>query len=748
MNKDVGLNAFQRERARKQHRKAAGPILAKALGFHQAGIAADAQALCELVLKDLPDHFDALHLLGLSKMAAGQLAEAEMILQRALAADPRSADAFCNLGVVQFERGQFDKARSSYEKAIALRPNSPVALNNLGNTLIRLDRPDSAVHSYERSISLKPDYADAIYNRGNALLLLGRFKEAIQSFERAIALRPSNALAYNGRGLACLELKQLEDALMNFDGALRIKPDFPQALSNRGRVLAEIGQLDASLDSYARALAIGPALEAALLGQARVFLMIRRLSDAFANCRRALSVDPGSVEALTLLGQCLAQQGNIEEAISHFDRALAIKPDCESAITKKIFALDFDSRSGFAEHQKVRKQWWHHIGSKVAATPLKRGNVLDPDRRLAIGYVSSDFRDHSAALAFMPILRNHDRTSFEVACYSCSGLKDAVTDECRLISDRWIDASRMSDDELAEQIRSDGIDILVDLSGHSAGHRLGVFARKPVPVQVTAWGHGTGTGIPQIDYLFSDPFLIPSGFRHLFAEKIYDLPCAITIDRPSFAEPSLNPPCIARGHITYGVFNRIDKISADAVRVWCQILQAVPQSKLLIKHAAVDDIALRHLLAERFFAYGVRPDRIQYQGATSRAEHLAAYGGVDICLDPFPQNGGVSTWEALYLGVPVVAKFGGSCAGRAAGAILSSVGLNEWVADSDQQYAAIATKYASRPQYLKTLRTELPGKILNSAAGNTETYTRAVEAAYRAFWKEYCISNPGSATAR
>jgi predicted O-linked N-acetylglucosamine transferase (SPINDLY family) len=661
MNKAEGLNAFQRERARKQHRKAAGPILARALGFHQAGNTAETQALCEMVLKDLPEHFDALHLLGLSKSAAGQLEEAEAILQRALSADPRSAEAYCNLGVVQFDRGLFDKARSSYEKSVALRPNSPVALNNLGNALIHLDLPESAVQSFDRALSFRPDYADAIYNRGNAHLLLRRYKEALTSFEQSIRLRPVYALAYNGRGLAQLELKLVEDALASFEAALRIKPDFPQALCNRGRALAEMGRYDAALECYAKALAINPVLEdfgragpsgasprhhaarTALLGQAQIFLLVRRLSDALANCRRALEVDPQSIEALTLLGQCFGQQGNIEAAVSHFDRALAIKPDFESAITKKIFALDFDPGSGFAEHQKARGEWWHNIGAKVAGRLGPYGNVRDPERRLVVGYVSSDFRDHSAALAFVPILRHHDKASVEVVCYSCSGLKDTMTEECRRVSDRWVDASRLSDDELAERIRSDAVDILVDLSGHSAGNRLGVFARKPAPVQVTAWGHSTGTGVPRIDYLFSDPVATPAAVRHLFAEKIYDLPCLITIDPPSFANPSPNPPCLAKGHVT------------------------------------------------------------------------------------------------------VVAKLGGSSAGRVAGAIISSIGLQEWVVDSDEQYTALAVKYASMPQCLKTLPSELPAKILATAAGNTETYTRSVEAAYRSIWKDYCTSGPAGA---
>jgi predicted O-linked N-acetylglucosamine transferase (SPINDLY family) len=307
------------------------------------------------------------------------------------------------------------------------------------------------------------------------------------------------------------------------------------------------------------------------------------------------------------------------------------------------------------------------------------------------------------------------------------------------VADKWVDAWRMTDDQLAEQIISDRIDILVDMSGFTSGNRLRVFARKPAPIQVTAWGHATGNGMPEIDYLFSDPVSTPANVRHLFAEKVYDLPCLITIDAPpASVKPALRPPCLANGYVTFGVFNRVDKISADAVRVWSQILKAVPQSKLTIKHGGLDDGALRQLLVEHFAAYGVTSDRIQCLGSTARLAHLAAYDGVDICLDPFPMNGGVSTWEALQAGVPVLAKLGNSNASRAAGAILSSVGLHEWVTDSEANYAALAIKYASQPEYLSKLRAELSARVLSSQSGNTKNYTRAVEAAYRAIWREYC----------
>lgn len=656
---------------------------------------------------------------------------------------PFAISVLCKL-----ERRQFDKARSSYQKAIALRPNSPVALNNLGNALFHLKLFDPALENYDRAIALKPDYIDAIYNRGNVLLSTARFDEALQTFDRVIRLKPLYAPAHNGRALVYIAQNRFEEALASADEALRLKPDFAQALSNRGRALSELGHPPAvTLDHYQRALAIDSHLERALLGQARQLAVLGRLSDAFDSCRKAVSNDPQSHEALTILGHCLAGQGKTEEAIETFDQALAIVPDHEEAIIMRIFTLDFDRRASFPEHQEARKEWWRQIGSKIAKVPeSERKNVLDPDRKLVIGYVSADFKNHSAALIFGPVLRNHDKERFEVVCYSVTSMRDALTDQFQSVADKWVEVWRLTDDQFAEQVVSDRIDILVDLSGFTAGNRLRVFARKPAPIQVTAWGHATGNGMPEIDYLFSDPVSTPAEVRHLFAEKVYDLPCLITIDPPpSSVKRALQPPCLANGYVTFGVFNRVSKISDDSIRVWNQILQALPQSKLLLKDGTLSDLRIRQLLLDRFSAQGLPPERIQCLGATTRGVHLAAYEGVDICLDPFPQNGGVSTWEALQLGVPVLAKLGNGNASRAAGAILSSIGMHEWVADSEAQYIELALKYASQPEYLSALRSELPARILASEAGNVPRYTRAAEAAYRAIWKEYCASRARNA---
>jgi predicted O-linked N-acetylglucosamine transferase (SPINDLY family) len=302
----------------------------------------------------------------------------------------------------------------------------------------------------------------------------------------------------------------------------------------------------------------------------------------------------------------------------------------------------------------------------------------------------------------------------------------------------------MSDDELATTIRADSIDILIDLSGHTAGNRLGVFARKPAPVQLSAWGNATGTGSPTQDYVFADPIAVPPGVRHFFVEQVHDLPVFMSMEPPPAHLRTAEPPCLVRGYVTFGVFNRINKISPQAIKTWCDILHGTPNSKLVIKNPALDDALLRQNLVAQFSAHQISADRIECVGSTSRGDHLAAYGHVDICLDPFPQNGGISTWEALHMGVPVVAKLGNTYASRISCSIQSSIGLSEWMRHDESGYIDFALELASRPEYLKSMRHELPARIEASVAGNPVAYTKAVEGAYRELWGRYCNSSPST----
>jgi predicted O-linked N-acetylglucosamine transferase (SPINDLY family) len=461
-------------------------------------------------------------------------------------------------------------------------------------------------------------------------------------------------------------------------------------------------------------------------------------------CNKVLEQNPTSEIGLTLLGACLGRLGEIAAAIQHFDRALEIKSDCEEAIGNKIFYLDFLPEADFAVKQAALRYWWDAIGSKFPRRKLANRS-LDPQKRIIVGYVSADFRNHSAAFGFLPVLRSHDKANFQINCYSSSPARDSLTAVFESAADVWVDAMALSDDELADRIQADGVDILVDLSGYTTGNRMGLFARKPAPIQVTAWGSGTGTGLQTMDYFFADPVTIPQDVRHLFAERVYDLPALITLDPITDIQPSALP-MLRNGFVTFGVFNRIDKISDDPLAVWSKLLRAVTGSKIMVKHHALDDAFLRDSLVGRFVAQGIPQDSVICIGSTERRDHLKAFENVDISLDPFPQNGGVSTWESLYMGAPVVAKLGRGASSRAAGAILKAIGLDDWVADDEDGYIAIAQKYASMPSHLEKLRAGLPARIASSPAGNIAVYTQKAEAGYRQFWRDYCAKESSRST--
>jgi predicted O-linked N-acetylglucosamine transferase (SPINDLY family) len=534
-------------------------------------------------------------------------------------------------------------------------------------------------------------------------------------------------------------MRRFDEALASCERALALRPGYADALSNRGNALIELGRFDEAMASYDAALSLKPGLAAAWVGRGNVFLNLNRYGEAFAAFQKALAINPDSLKALAQLAHYYERHGRMAEAIACYDRVLAVKPDFPEVISNKIFALDLVPQAGFAEHQDARREWWGKVGTKIAArSPPRHANDRDPARRIVLGYVSADFRRHSAATIFWPVLAHHDKTRFEVICYSCSTIRDDVTQDFQRVADRWIDAVQLSDEELAERVRVDKVDILIDLSGHSGGNRLGVFARKPAPVQVTAWGHGTGTGLPTIDYLFSDPVTIPEETRPLYAEKIYDLPCVIMSALPPIELPRGEPPVLTNGFITFGVFNRITKISDDALGVWARVMHEVPDAKLVMKDGAYDEPALRDLLRRRFAAHGIAAERIDFLGSSPREQHLAAFGTTDIALDPFPQNGGVSTWEALHMGVPVIAKLGHSAPSRLSGAILASIGMEDWIGQTADDYVALAVKFAGMPELLERLRRELPGQIAAAPSGNATLYTRAVERAYRTMWENDC----------
>ena len=677
-----------------------------------------------------------MHLLGVSLVTSSRFVEATGFLTQAVALEPNSADAQSNLGWALVNCERYEEARAALERSLALRPNAPVTWRNLAIALLRLKQGEAALDAATRALQLKPDDVDSWCNRSVAELMLRRWDAAAASAERALSFNPAHFEALVNKGLAHLELHHFELAEATFNTARAVRPSNAELLAHRGRLFMLSGRNAEAEAEFDAAVALDPGLQVGWQGKAQIAMLNGNIAQAMAACKRVLDQNPTAQVALTLLGACQGRLGDIEGANARFDQALAVQPDYDEAITKKIFYLDFLSGADFAVQQAARYYWWVAVGSKFPRRKLA-ARALDPERRIVVGYVSADFRTHSAAFAFLPVLRGHDKTQVQVNCYSSSPRHDDLTATFQSIADVWVEAANLSDDELADRIQADGVDILVDLSGYTTGTRMPVFARKPAPIQVTAWGSGTGTGLATMDYFFADPVTVPANVRPLFAERVHDLPSVITID-PLLDIPPSPPPMLQNGHVTFGVYNRIDKISDEAIALWARLLGEVPDAKLVVKHLALNDPLVRDGLLGRFVTQGVKESRILCLGASARSEHLRSFDRIDIALDPFPQNGGISTFEALYMGVPVVAKLGAGAASRAAGGILTAAGLSDWVADDDDGYIRIAKTFAAQPELLAQLRTELPGKVARSPAGDVAHYTRCVEAGYRQFWRDYC----------
>lgn len=710
-------------------------LFARAMAYHRAGQLARAKAGYKEVLKKRSNHFDTLHMLARCEYQSGDPVAAERFLKLAVLSNPQSTAARCDLGVLLASLQRQDEALACFDKLIAMKADFGEAYFQRGNVLLALRRFPEAVTSFDQAIAIDPSHVNALFNKGLALHEQGKLADAIAGYDAALRVSPANVPALINRGAAFKDLRQADKSIADFDAALAIRPDETAAWLNRGEALLVLERYGEALSSYDRALSLNSQIAMGWLGRANILMVTGNVADAQLSCQRALAIERTSVKARTQLGQCYALQGDADTAVSWFDRALAIKPDDETALANRIYGLDFCSDGGFARHQAARSDWWRHVGPRISGQcPTHHANERDPAKRIVLGYVSAEFRQRSAAFSFRPVLANHDKTRFEVICYSASPVEDADTARFRRSADQWRDVSQWPDDRLADCIRADKVDILIDLSGHGGGNRLGVFARKPAPVQVTAWGHSTGTGMPTIDYLFSDTIAIPAEVRHLFAEQIYDLPCLMIVEPPPAELRGAEPPVLSNGYLTYGVLNRVSKISDAVIKVWATILQADLTSRLLIKDRLLDDASAQRLLLERFASHGIASNRISLQGSTSREAHLAAHQAIDISLDPFPQGGGVTTWEALYMGVPVVAKLGNGVTSRVGGAIVSAVGLSDWVATDEDEYVAIALRWTR--ERLTTIRSQLPGLIARRF-GPSE-YTATVEAAYRAMWQRYC----------
>ncbi|MBY0431662.1 MAG: hypothetical protein K2Q10_10725, partial [Rhodospirillales bacterium] len=441
------------------------------------------------------------------------------------------------------------------------------------------------------------------------------------------------------------------------------------------------------------------------------------------------------------LGAVLAYQGRADEAVACFRRVLAFDPGNALAHANLLMCLNYLPGLSGRAVREAHEDWARGQAEPLRAGWQPHGNNRDPGRRLRLGYVSADFGRHPVGFFLARVLPAHDREAVEVFCYSCRAAEEEDDLSRRLAGDagHWRRVGDLDDDALAERVREDGIDILVDLAGHSAGHRLGLFARKPAPVQVSWLGYFATTGMSAFDATIMDADTVPPGAEAEFVEPVVRLPrLRFCYDPPEPAPAVAPPPCLERGHITFGSFNNLAKLSPAVIALWARVLHAVPASRLVLKWMSLADPLLCRILVESFSVHGIAPERIEPRGPSPHARMLAEYGDVDIALDPFPFGGGLTSCEALWMGVPVVTLPGERPASRQTLGFLRCLGLGELAADSAGDYVVKAAALAADPARLAVLRQDLRGRMAASSLCDGPGFARDLEAALRGLWTEWC----------
>ncbi|MFI4977042.1 MAG: tetratricopeptide repeat protein, partial [Caulobacterales bacterium] len=610
-----------------------------------------------------------------------------------------------NLGNALAAEGRLDDAVKAYELAITLSPRYAEAHNNLGGAFTDQGKLDKAATCYERAIVLGPDYAEAHYNLGKVLQLQCRFDEAKRRYEQALSLQPNHIEARNNLGNVLRLQGQFDEAAACFKRALETSPDNIDVLANLGAVLLEQGRSDEAWTAYERVLALAP----------------------------------DNADAIRMLGMRLALQARLEEALAHFERALEIDPDNKLARSDYLMCLNYTDRTAaeiFNAHRRFGE-----VHERDLPPPAPHLNDRNPKRRLRVGYVSGDFCNHSVAWFLAPLLTAHDPAAVEVFCYAEVVQPDAVTERLKGQADHWVSTVGMSDQALAERIRAERIDILVDLAGHTAHNRLTMFALKPAPVQITWLGYPNTTGLSAMDWRLVDAVTDPPGEADGFAtESLVRLEDGfLCYGPPPDAPEPAPPPCLAAGVVTFGSFNNPSKLGDATLDVWAKLLERLPAARLLLKGGAFSDEAARQRFHARFEQRGVAPERVVLKGyAAHTADHLALYADIDIGLDPFPYNGTTTTCEALWMGVPVVALLGGRHAGRVSASLLTRVGLEELIARDAQAYVDIAARLAGDPARLAELRATLRPRMAASPLTDAPAFARKLERAYRQMWTRWC----------
>lgn len=682
----------------------------------------------------------AMHDLARRAMVGGKADAAVAQLEQAIALKPLDASLHCSLGAAHRHAGQFDEARQAYEHALALKPNYPQVLSNLGEWCIAKGQNEEAIGWFDQALACAPKFFEARLNKTAALFELGHYEEARILAEELVADEPERAEVYLNLGNVLVHTGKAKQGVKQYRKALELQPGYAEAHYNLASLLGSRADLANTIDYLERRIKEHGDSVQNLGMLASAHQAAGHLSQSEELCHRILKRQPDNISALITLGSCLSSGGDSAAAMLRYQRVVELDATQSAMGSNILFEHNNLAASGRELVFNLHREW-----AKKFETPLLKPEHFadrdrDPQRKLRIGYVSGDFVRHPVGFLLRDILRHSAKDQFYIHCFSMVIRPEEVLPELREAADGWNDVFFSDDEELATLIRKTEIDILVDLSGHTAFHRLMVFARRPAPVQAEWIGYFHSTGMTAIDYFITDPSTTPPGSGQLFSETPVLMPhTRFCYGPPDYAPEVVAPPVEKLGAITFGSFNRLPKMTDEVVAAWCKILYAVPQSRLVVKSGALSDTTARERLLARFERHGIGQDRLDWREGSAHAEMLAEYGDIDIALDTFPFNGGMTTLEALWMGVPVVTIAGNTVVSRQTVSALANIGLADELAfPSVEAYVAGAVALAHNPVRLAELRSQIRPRMAASPLRQSEQFTRDLEALYRRMWQAWC----------
>lgn len=681
--------------------------LAEAAAQRSRGLLDSAEAVCRQILEQHPGHAQATMLLATVLAEAGRPAQAIPLLRSVVEARPDEEGAWLLLASALRRTGLLDEAAAVLWRALGRFPDSAAAFQGLGLVERARGSLPAAIDWLQRALRHRPDFVEARNNLGLTLTEAGRPDAAIEQFREALRGHPGIAELHYNLGIALAALGRHGEAAAAYERAAEMRPAYVEAWVNLGISRKLMGQLDRAVEALEEARRLQPGRAATHSHLAGIFEWQARHEEALAAHRRAMELAPHDAEI----------HG--------------------SYLYTLIFCPGYDAQALREAHD----EWDRRHGRSVPRLSAPAGRDRSPERRLRVGYVCSAFRDHVLGRNLMPLLREHDRSEVEVICYSSNRSDDGVTAAFRRLADGWRDIARLTDAAAAEQVRADGIDILVDTTLHMEGSRLLLFARKPAPLQVTMAGYPGSTGLSAIDCRLTDPYLDPADADAAsYIEQSVRLPDTFWCYDPLGEDLAAGPlPADSGGGIVFGCLNNFAKVNDDVLALWSAVLRAVDGSRL---HLLCHEGSHRRRTLRTLAAHGVEARRVEFFGYRPRTDYLGLFRGIDVSLDTVPYNGHTTSLDSLWMGVPVVTMVGTTIVGRAGLSQLTNIGMPELIARSPEQFVAIAAALAADRPRLRELRRALRRRMESSPLMDAKRFAGNVEAAYRRMWRHWCAT-PG-----